>query len=90
MLTEEQQKIISRLAIRKLHPAECFILMGATYDDYQKCKDMGVSDSQLYKQAGNGLISNCVQYIMEHMYKILGNNDYETTDERMIRDGYGI
>ena len=62
-ITEEQQNIINRLKIRKLTPEECFILMGMTIDDCEKCRAVGVSSSQLYKQAGNGLISNCVQYI---------------------------
>lgn len=89
-LTPEQEEMVKRLKIRKLVPEECFILMGATAEDCQKCKDAGVSNSQLYKQAGNGLISNCVQYLMEHLYKVVYDPNFETTDERMVHQGYGV
>jgi len=90
VLTLEQEEMVKRLKIRKLTPEETFILMGATAEDCQKCKDAGVSNSQLYKQAGNGLISNCVQYLMEHLYKVIYDQNFETTDERMVREGYGV
>ena len=86
----DKEEFIKKLRIRKLIPEECFILMGMTAEDCIKCRELGVSNSQLYKQAGNGLISNCVQYIMEHLYKTTEDNNYETTDERMVADGYGI
>lgn len=88
--TKEQQELINKLRIRKLTPDECFILMSMTAEDCEKCRRVGVSNSQLYKQAGNGLICNSVQYIMEHIYKSLNDNDYETTDERMVRERYGV
>lgn len=56
-LTPEQEEMVKRLKIRKLSVEECFILMGATVEDCQKCKDAGVSNSQLYKQAGKQNIS---------------------------------
>jgi site-specific DNA-cytosine methylase len=56
-LTPEQEEMVKRLKIRKLTPEECFILMGSTQEDCQKCKDAGVSNSQLYKQAGKQNIS---------------------------------
>ena len=87
---ESQKELINKLAIRKLTPEECFILMGLTAEDCEKCRNVGVSNSQLYKQAGNGLITNCVQYIMEHLYKTLNDPNYKTIDERMIADGYGV
>lgn len=56
-LTPEQEEMVKHLKIRKLTVEECFILMGATAEDCQKCKDAGVSNSQLYKQAGKQSIS---------------------------------
>lgn len=43
--------------IRKLTPLECFRLQG--YPDWwlHKCNEAGISDSQLYKMAGNGVSS---------------------------------
>lgn len=57
VLTPEQEEMVKRLKIRKLIPEETFLLMGATAEDCQKCKDAGVSNSQLYKQAGKQNIS---------------------------------
>ena len=71
------------LAIRRLTPSECFKLQGMTDEDFNKARDLGVSDSQLYKIAGNGLTSNCVQFLMEHLYKTFKPN-FETTDEKMV------
>ena len=76
-----------KLAIRKLIPEECFILQGMTVDDVAKCRAVGVSNSQLYKQAGNGLSTNVVQFIMEHLRKSY-KPDYITTDEKMVEQ-YG-
>lgn len=77
------------LAVRKLMPEECFVLMGLTEEDCQKCRAMGISDTQLGKQAGNGLIPNHVQFIVEHLHKVF-NPDYITTDELVVSRGYGI
>ena len=86
----DKEEFISKLRIRKLLPEECFMLMGLTKEDCGKCRDLGVSNTQLYKESGNGLICNIVQYIMEHVYKNNYDNTYKTTDERMIENGYGI
>lgn len=77
------------LAIRKLMPEECFILQGMTAEDCKKCRAMGISDSQLYKQVGNGLSSNVVSFIIEHLKKSY-NPQTKCTDEKMIEVGYGV
>lgn len=69
--------------IRKLTPIECWKLQGLTKEDCQKAKDVGVADGNLYKAAGNGLVTNCIQLIFEHLYKSLYDNTYVCTDERM-------
>lgn len=38
------------LRIRKLTPLECFRLMGYDDSDFYKAKDIGISDTQLYRQ----------------------------------------
>lgn len=85
-----REEMINELAIRKLTPTECFRLQGMCDEDVEKCRAVGLSNSALFKLAGNGLISNCVQYIMEHLYKTVANPNYITTDEKMIADGYGV
>ena len=67
--------------IRKLTPKECFILMGLTADDCQACIDVGESDVSLYKQAGNGIITNCIKLIMEHLYKAQYDESFVCEDE---------
>jgi len=50
------------IAIRKLTPKECFRLQGWTDDYFDKAQFVN-SDSQLYKQAGNGVTVNVVYEI---------------------------
>lgn len=50
------------LAVRKLTPKECFRLQGWTDDYFEKAEFVN-SNSQLYKQAGNGVTVNIVQAI---------------------------
>ncbi|MGC4018384.1 MAG: DNA (cytosine-5-)-methyltransferase [Muricomes sp.] len=54
------------IAIRKLTPKECFRLQGWTDDYFDKAAFVN-SDSQLYKQAGNGVTVNVVQAIAEKL-----------------------
>lgn len=54
------------IAIRKLTPKECFRLQGWTDDYFEKAKFVN-SDSQLYKQAGNGVTVNAVRAIGDKM-----------------------
>ena len=86
----DNEEFIKKLHIRKLTPEECFELMGMTKEDCVKARELGVSNSQLYKIAGNGLITNCVQLLMEHLYKTTENPEYECWDEEMVSNGYGV
>ena len=52
--------------IRRLTPKECFRLQGWTDDYFEKAQFVN-SDSQLYKQAGNGVTVNVIQAIAERM-----------------------
>lgn len=74
------------IRIRKLTENECFILMSMTSEDCDKCKDIGESRTQLYRQAGNGLICNCITLLMEHLYKAQYDSNYECTDDRILRE----
>jgi DNA (cytosine-5)-methyltransferase 1 len=49
--------------IRKLTPLECFRLQGFTDEQFYKLKNAGISDSQLYKQAGNAVTVNVIEEI---------------------------
>ena len=67
--------------IRKLTPTETMRLMGVPDEDIQKVKDIGMSDTQMYRQSGNSLVSNCVELIFEHLFKAQYQEDYKCTDE---------
>lgn len=54
------------IAIRRLTPKECFRLQGWTDDYFEKAQFVN-SDSQLYKQAGNGVTVNVIKAIAERM-----------------------
>ena len=54
------------IAIRKLTPKECFRLQGWSDDYFEKAQFVN-SDSQLYKQAGNGVTVNVVEDIARAM-----------------------
>ena len=58
-------KTIEDLRIRKLTPLECWRLQGFTDEQFYKAKNSGVSNSQLYKQAGNSVTVNVVDAIVE-------------------------
>ena len=50
------------IAIRRLTPKECFRLQGWT-DEYYERAEFVNSESQLYKQAGNGVTVNVIEEI---------------------------
>ena len=54
------------IAIRRLTPKECFRLQGWTDDYFEKAAFVN-SDSQLYKQAGNGVTVNVIEAIAEQL-----------------------
>ncbi|MGI2303978.1 DNA (cytosine-5-)-methyltransferase [Staphylococcus cohnii] len=57
--------ITNGLRIRKLTPLECWRLQGFTDEQFYKAKESGVSNSQLYKQAGNSVSVPVVDAIVK-------------------------
>lgn len=55
--------------IRKLTPLECWRLMGFDDEDFYNAQKLGISDSQLYKQAGNSIVVNVLYYIFKNLFK---------------------
>ena len=55
----------SEFRIRKLTPLECWRLQGFEDRQFYKARSAGVSDSQLYKQAGNAVTVPVVKKIAE-------------------------
>lgn len=61
-------KVIEDIRIRKLTPLECWRLMGFDDEDFYKAQKSGVSNSQLYKQAGNSIVVNVLEKIFENLF----------------------
>lgn len=59
--------------IRKLTPLECWRLMGFKDEQFYKAKSAGVSDSQLYKQAGNSIVVNVLEAIFKNLFLEVAN-----------------
>ena len=69
--------------IRKLTPRECFKLMGFIFEDWDKCSNVGISNSAGYKAAGNSIVTDCIKLLFEHLYKAQYDESYICTDEKM-------
>lgn len=52
---------------RKITPLEAFRLMGFSDEDFENAKGTGISETQLYKQAGNSIVVP----MLEEVYKVL-------------------
>ena len=55
------------MKVRKLTPLECIKLMGFDAQDYKKLKDAGISDTQIYKQAGNSIAVNVAEALFKEL-----------------------
>lgn len=56
--------------IRRLTPRECWRLQGFPDEYFDKAKAAGISDTQLYKQAGNSVTVNVARAIGERLKEI--------------------
>ena len=56
--------------IRRLTPRECWRLQGFPDEYFDKAKAAGISDTQLYKQAGNGVTVNVARAIGERLKEV--------------------
>ena len=64
-----EPKLTQDFRIRKLTPLECWRLMGFDDEDFFKAKNAGMSNTQLYKQAGNSVVVQVLQHIFRNLYK---------------------
>lgn len=68
----EPKIAVDDLVVRKLTPLECWRLQGFTDEQFYKAKNSGVSDSQLYKQAGNAVTVPVIHAIADKLW--MGDN----------------
>lgn len=60
--------VLEGYEIRKLTPLECWRLMGFSDEDFNKASQVS-SNTQLYKQAGNSIVVNCLEGIFRQLFK---------------------
>lgn len=65
--TNDSQGTLDGFRIRKLTPRECWRLMGFDDADFDKAQAAGVSNTQLYKQAGNSIVVDCLEGILNNL-----------------------
>jgi len=73
--TQCNQATVFNQRIRRLTPLECFRLQFGkrnAAEMIEKAKELGISDTQLYKQAGNAVSSPVVQCIAERLLQVEG------------------
>ena len=68
---QKDNMVQNNYRIRKLTPRECFRLMGVSEPDIDTLLNAGISNSQLYKLAGNSIVVNCIAAIF---YQLLVGN----------------
>lgn len=61
-----EPKIVKGYRIRKLTPRECWRLMGVRDEDFDKLHD--ISNSQLYKLAGNSIVVDVMMGIFRNLF----------------------
>ena len=59
--------IYDNYKIRKLTPLECYRIMGFSDTDFINAQKT-ISDSQLYKQAGNSIVVNVLESIFRNLF----------------------
>ncbi len=67
---------------RRLTDKECLIAMGFSIDDYMKIKNL-VSETQIYKQAGNSIVVTVLIAIFAQFYKDI---DYEKIIKEYVKN----
>ena len=68
---ENSEITLENIRIRKLTPRECFRLMGFSDEAFDAAQTAGISNSQLYKQAGNSIVTDVLYYIYIELYKAM-------------------
>ena len=81
-----EPKILENYKVRKLTPLECWRLMSFTDEDFYKAKNAGVSNSQLYKQAGNSIVVKVLEGIFKNLLTDNGQVKEMVIEEEKRKD----
>lgn len=69
----------TRYRIRKLTPREVFRLMGVDDKDIDTIQGAGISNSQMYKMAGNSIVIDTLYHLMRKMFCETENEQQQMT-----------
>lgn len=69
LLTSKATKIVDSGRIRYITPRESFRLMGLNDNDIDKIQQLGISDNQQYKLAGNSIVVNVLEAIFQSLFE---------------------
>lgn len=67
---QENNLLANGIRIRRLTPRECWRLQGFPDEYFDKARAAGISNTQLYKQAGNGVTVNVARAIGERLKEV--------------------
>ncbi|AID17851.1 DNA methyltransferase [Bacillus phage JBP901] len=67
---KQPKQILINGKLRKLTPLEYWLLMGFDQSDYETAKLAGVSNTQLYRQAGNSIVVDVAEEILHNLFKV--------------------
>lgn len=67
-ITKDNYVVQSDFKIRRLTPKEYFRLMGLRDNQIEKIKEIGISDTQMYKMAGNSIIVGVLEAIFRNLF----------------------
>lgn len=86
VLQKTQVAGIDRYYFKKLRPHEAMRFMGFDDEDYAKASSV-VSDSQIYKQSGNSIITDVIYAVFKELFKAM---PYLFTDMKLLHLFSGI
>lgn len=66
-IVEGDESFENEFRVRKLTERECWRLMGFSEEDINKVKAVGISRSQMYKQAGNSIVVDVLYHIFKNL-----------------------
>jgi DNA (cytosine-5)-methyltransferase 1 len=71
---QENNLLANNIRIRRLTPRECWRLQGFPDEYFDKAKAAGISNTQLYKQAGNSVTVNVAKAIGERLKEVVDSH----------------
>jgi DNA (cytosine-5)-methyltransferase 1 len=69
LLCSDANGVVENMRIRKLTPKECFRLMGFDDKDIDVLVENKISNTQLYKMAGNSIVVNVLEHLFNELKK---------------------